>query len=103
MPHLEKEVWQRFKNNNFNLIGVDRDESLKVVKDFAREMKITYALGLDPGARIFGKFAQKESGVTRNIVIDQQGTIQFLTRLYDEHEFQKMITVIEKLLKNDGN
>ena len=29
MPHLEKEVWQRFKNDDFILIGVDYDEPLE--------------------------------------------------------------------------
>ena len=62
-------------------------------------MKITYPLALDPGADIFGLFAVKEAGVTRNIVIDQDGKIVFLTRLFEEREYQEMIRVIEKLLK----
>lgn len=99
MPHLEKEVWQVFKHQEFMLIGVDRDEPLEVVKQFAKEMKITYPLALDPGADIFAKFAHKESGVTRNVVIDQTGKIRFLTRLYAEKEFKEMIEVIEQLLK----
>lgn len=99
MPHLEKEVWQKFKGGNFKLIGIDRDEPLKTVEKFALDMKITYPLALDPGAEIFGKFALKEAGVTRNVVIDQNGIIRFLTRLYDKDEFQRMITVIEQLLE----
>ena len=34
MPHLEKEVWQRFKDDDFILIGVDLMEDLEVVKEF---------------------------------------------------------------------
>lgn len=99
MPHLEKEVWQAFKNEDFMLIGVDRDEPLKIVIKFAKEMKITYPLALDPGANIFAKFAHKEAGVTRNVVIDQTGRIRFLTRLYEKKEFKQMIEVIDQLLK----
>ena len=34
MPHLEKDVWQRFKNEDFILIGVDLKETPEKVKKF---------------------------------------------------------------------
>ena len=98
MPHLEKDVWQAFKDKGVILIGVDRDEPLETVVQFQKEMKTTYPLALDPGADIFGLFADKKSGVTRNIVIDQKGKIVFLTRLFEEQEYQAMIQVIKKLI-----
>lgn len=98
MPHLEKDVWQKFKEKDFILIGVDRDEPLDVVQKFKDEMNITYPMSLDPDANIFALFAHKEAGVTRNIIIDQHGEIVFLTRLFDEKEFKAMITKIEELL-----
>ena len=98
MPHLEKDVWQRFKNKDLMLIGIDRDEPIEVVKKFKKEMKVTYPIALDPGAEHFSKFAPKEAGVTRNVVIDKNGKIVFLTRLFDEQEHRQMISVIEKLL-----
>jgi len=57
-------------------------------------MKITYPLALDPGAEIFGLFAQKEAGVTRNVIIDRKGKIIFLTRLFEQEEFNKMKQLI---------
>lgn len=99
MPHLEREVWQTYKDKGLLLIGIDRDEPLDKVKAFAEQMKVTYPMALDPGADIFGLFADKKSGVTRNIVIDKQGNIAYLTRLYDEKEFSDMVQVIELLLK----
>lgn len=98
MPHLEKEVWQAYKDKNFVLIGVDRDEPLEKVQKFQQDMAITYPLALDPGADIFGRFADKKAGVTRNVVIDKEGNIAFLTRLYDPAEFKEMVKVIEGLL-----
>lgn len=97
MPHLEKDVWQKFKDKNFILIGVDRDEPLEVVQKFKDEMNVTYPMALDPDADIFALFADKEAGVTRNIIIDQRGKIVFLTRLFDEKEFKAMIAKIEEL------
>ena len=52
-------------------------------------MGTTYPLALDTGAEIFGLFADKNSGVTRNVVIDQQGKIVFLTRLFEEKEYNQ--------------
>jgi peroxiredoxin len=98
MPHLEKEVWQAYKDKGVVLIGVDRDEPLQKVKAFHQDMKISYPLALDPGADIFGLFANKKSGVTRNVVIDRDGRIAYLTRLYDPQEFSSMLKAIDALI-----
>jgi len=99
MPHLETEVWQRFKDDNFILIGVDYDEPLEKVIAFKNQMKITYPMSLDPNADIFGQFAHKKSGVTRNVLINKDGEIVFMTRLYEREEFERMVREIGKLLK----
>ncbi len=98
MPHIEKEIWQAHQDKGIVVIGVDRDEPLEVVEKFAEQMEITYPLALDPNADIFGLFASKKAGVTRNIVVDKKGKIAFLTRLYNEQEFAEMKTVIEGIL-----
>lgn len=99
MPHLEKDVWQAYKDKGLVLIGVDRDEPLEKVTAFHKDMKISYPLALDPGADIFGHFANKKSGVTRNVVIDRDGKIAYLTRLYDKQEFASMLKAIDALVK----
>jgi peroxiredoxin len=96
MPHLEEQVWQPNKEKDFVLIGVDRDEPLEKVVQFKKDIKVSYPLALDPGAGIFGRFADKKAGVTRNVVIDRNGKIVFLTRLYDETEFAEMVAVINR-------
>jgi peroxiredoxin len=98
MPHLEAEVWQPNKEKDFLLIGVDYDEPLEKVVAFKQQMGITYPMALDPGAEIFARFATKRSGVTRNVVIDQEGNIAFLTRLFDRQEFNAMKEKISQLL-----
>lgn len=99
MPHIESEIWQKHKNNkDFALFGIDMDEPLEKVMKFATDMKISYPLALDPGAEIFYTFAAKGAGVTRNIIIDKNGKIAYLTRLYKVDEFNEMKEVIELLL-----
>jgi len=100
MPFIERDIWQKHKANpNFALIAVDRDEPLKTVLKFAKSIPITYPIGLDPKADIFALYAQREAGITRNVIIDKTGKIVFLTRLYDEAEFKQMTKVINGLLK----
>ena len=98
MPHLEKKIWQKFKDKKFHLIGVDRKESLKKVKAFSKIMKITYPLALDINEEIYTLFAHPKSGVTRNVLIDKSGKIIFLTRLFEEDEFKELIQKISKEL-----
>jgi peroxiredoxin len=99
MPHLEKDVWHAFKDKGVVIIGVDRDEPLETVLKFQKDIGTTYPLALDPDANIFGLFADKNAGVTRNIVIDQSGKIVFLTRLFEEKEYKEMLKVIQELIK----
>ena len=100
MPYIEKDIWQKHKNNSaFALIGIDLKESAEKTAKFARDLKITYPLTLDTEGVSFYAYAAKNAGVTRNIIVDKQGKIVNLTRLYNPREFQEMIRVIEKLLK----
>lgn len=100
MPFIESDIWQQYKNNkNFRLIAIDRDEPLQTVLKFIESTKITYPVGLDPKAAIFARYAQREAGITRNVIIDKTGKIVMLTRLYNEEEFGKMKEVIRDLLK----
>ncbi len=99
MPHLQSEIWQPFRNKNFVLIGVDYDEPLAKVEAFKKEMKVTYPFALDPGGKIFQHFAYKGAGVTRNVVINPEGKIVFLTRLYNTKEFNAMKSKIASMLR----
>ena len=99
MPFIEKDIWQKHKDNaSFALYGIDRDEPLARVKAFAKQTKVTYPLGLDPGADIFAKFAEREAGITRNVLIDKDGKIVLMTRLYNEEEFASLCKKIDELL-----
>lgn len=100
MPFIEKDIWLKHKNNpEFALIGIDRDEPLDKVLAFAKNTGVTYPLGLDPGADIFAKYALRNSGITRNVLIDREGKIVKLTRLYNEEEFASLVWQIDEMLK----
>ena len=100
MPFIEKDIWLRHKDNpNFVLMGIDRDEPLETVLKFAESTGVTYPLALDPGADIFAKYALREAGITRNVLIDKEGKIVMLTRLYKEDEFAQLVAKIDSMLQ----
>lgn len=99
MPQIESRIWQRHKNDTtFALLGIDRDEPAEKVVRFAEQTGVTYPLLLDPDADIFGLYADKQAGVTRNVIIGRDGRIVMTTRLYEEKEFERMVAVIDSLL-----
>lgn len=100
MPFIESDIWQKHKADaDFYLVGIDRDEPLEKVLAFAKSTKVTYPLALDPGADVFAKYALREAGITRNVLIDRDGRIVMLTRLYNPEEFSKLVSKIDELLK----
>lgn len=99
MPFIEKDIWLKHKDNSaFALIGIDRDEPLDKVIAFGKSTGVTYPLGLDPGADIFAKYALRNAGITRNVLIDKDGRIVMLTRLYNEEEFAALTKKIDEML-----
>jgi peroxiredoxin len=99
MPHIEKDIWQKHKSNkNFALYGIDLKEDKQKVIDFQKQTNITYPLALDLDGKIFYTFAEQNAGVTRNIIVDKNGKIVFMTRLFKEDEFEEMKKVINALL-----
>ncbi|MBN1924826.1 MAG: TlpA family protein disulfide reductase [Prolixibacteraceae bacterium] len=100
MPHIENEIWLKHKNNpDFALLGIDLKEDEETVVEFQKQTGITYPVALDTEGSIFEKFTVPDAGVTRNIIINKNGKIVFLTRLFKEEEFNQMKDVINKLLK----
>ncbi len=100
MPHIESEIWQKLnKNPEFALFGIDLKESKEKVIEFASLIPVTYPIALDLEGAVFGLFCEKNAGVTRNIIINRDGKIIMLTRLYDEEEFASMVELITKELE----
>ena len=97
MPHLEDRVWQTFKDERVTLLGVDLDEPAAKVQGLVDDTGVTYPVCLDPGGALFSAVTMPKAGVTRNVVVNPEGRIAFLTRLFDEAEFESMIAVIDTL------
>ena len=99
MPHIENEIWQPNKENaDFVLVGIDREEELEDILPFIQEVGTTYPIAMDTNADVFAQYALRESGITRNILIDREGKIVMLTRLFKEDEFAALVEKINTML-----
>ena len=102
MKEALEPLWKKLRDNtDFVFIGIDRDEPLEVVEKFINQTGITYPIALDPGAETYVKYAERNSGITRNILIDRSGRITKLTRLYNPDEFKALADAIEKELSSE--
>lgn len=99
MPFIEKDIWLKLKDNpHFALYGIDLKEDAATTEKFAHAIPVTYPITLDLKGETFDLFCNKGAGVTRNIILDKEGKIIMLTRLYDEKEFAEMVALINREL-----
>ena len=99
MPHIESNIWQPNKDNkDFVLVGIDREEALEDILPFIQEVGTTYPIAMDTNADVFAQYALRESGITRNVLIDRDGRIVMLTRLFKEDEFAALVAKINAML-----
>ena len=99
MPHIESDIWQPNKDNkDFVLVGIDREETLEDIMPFIQEVGTTYPIAMDTNADVFAQYALRESGITRNVLIDRDGRIVMLTRLFKEDEFAALVEKINAML-----
>jgi len=99
MPHIEKQIWQRHKDNkDFVLVGVDREETKEIVEGYTSKIGTTYPMLLDEKGDVFASYALRKSGITRNVLIDRDGRIVKLTRRFVEPEFNDLVATIDCLL-----
>lgn len=99
MPHIQKDIWEKHMDNkDFALYGIMYKQGEEDAKIMAEKTKVTYPLAIDLSGEYFHKFAAEGAGVTRNIIVDKDGKIAFMTRLFVEEEFEGMKAKINELL-----
>lgn len=102
MPFIERDIWNVYKDNpDFALYGIDLKESKEETEAFAAAIPVTYPLTLDLEGKSFYSFCGEGAGVTRNIILNREGKIIMLTRLFDEAEFAQMVEVIDNELNKE--
>ena len=96
MPHLQREVWERFRGDDFAMISVAREETAEVVRPFIEKYGAAWPFALDPERTVFADYA--EAYIPRNYVIDRSGRIAYQSSGYDKKDFAAMVDVIAREL-----
>ena len=100
MPHLEKEIWQKYKNRqDFYLISIGREHKTAELLKFKDEKGFTFPIAADPKRAVYSLFAEKM--IPRNYIIDKTGKIAFQAIGYTPEEFERMKNKLMELL-SDG-
>ena len=99
MPHIERDIWLPNKDNkDFVLVGIDREEELEDILPFIEGVGTTYPIAMDTNADVFAQYALRNSGITRNVLIDRDGKIVMLTRKFKSEEFAALVEKINTML-----
>jgi peroxiredoxin len=103
MPRLEKDIWEKCKSNDFEMIAIAREQTSKEITEYREKYKYSFPMGPDPKRAIYSKFAN--AGIPRNYVINPEGIIVYQSYGYSSDDFDKMVKILEKelnKLKNRG-
>ena len=97
MPHLEKEIWQRFKGERFTVISIGREHTTDEIAAFKKEKNLGLPMAPDPNREIYKQFATMY--IPRNYIIDQHGRIVYQAKGYNEEGLERIVHKIQELLQ----
>jgi len=96
IPHLENDVWAKYKNKDFKLISIAREHKTKEIIKFKKDKNLSFSLVADSTRAIYSKFAK--SGIPRNYIISKTGKVIYIGSGFSDEELVKMKKVIEENL-----
>ena len=96
MPHLEKKVWQRFRDDRFAMLAVGREHANDELHEFVDQYSLTFPVAGDPDRAVYSHYATQY--IPRTVVVDSNGTIVFQSSGFEHDELAAMIDVIESAL-----
>jgi len=97
LPHLEKDVYEKFKGEAFEVMVIGREHDWPTVNKFKKDQGYKMNFYPDPTREIFSKYAKQN--IPRNFVIDKEGNIAVASVGFNEEEFREIIEQVEELLK----
>lgn len=98
LPVLQKNVWDKYKNNsNFVLIILGREHNEKEVSEFVKSKNFTMPFAPDPKREIYKLYATQF--IPRNVIIGKDGKILFQSKGYTEEDFKQIEELLAQKLK----
>ena len=97
LTHVQKEIIDHFKGQDFVFLPISRGEKKEVVMAFREKQGYTFPMGLDPKQEIYKKYASNY--IPRNFVVDKNGKVIYVSVGFEPAEFATLIKTIEAALK----
>lgn len=98
LPLLQKEIWEKYKNNNkFSLFVIGREHSQDEITTFKTKKGFTFPMYPDKTRSVYSLFAKQS--IPRNYIIDTNGRVVYVSIGFGEAEFNKMLNKLDELLK----
>ncbi len=92
MPHLEKEVWQKYKDKKFAMIALGREHSNDELNLFRQKKKLTFPMAGDPKREIFSRYA--DAYIPRSLILSPDGRVIAHVIGYNEKEFKSLLKTL---------
>lgn len=97
LPRLQKDIYDKNKDRpDFEVLVLAREEGWDKLDPFIQSNNYTFPIYPDLNRGVYGLFA--ENTIPRNVVLDKDGKIIYLSIGFSDKEFDNLIKTIEKEL-----
>ena len=96
MSDIETTFWTHFDTSQVQVFGINDGEAFSTAVNFANNFGLTYPVLHDPNGTVYSAYSM--SGISpypRDVIIDQNGIIQYM---HPEYDPQYMLQVVNNLL-----
>jgi thiol-disulfide isomerase/thioredoxin len=98
MPLLEELVWKEYKDNqNFKMLAFGRGNNMEEVTKLKFANQFDFPMMADENKSVYTKFAT--AVIPRCYIIDKKGVVVYVSSGFEKYEFNKMVSVLNNLLK----
>jgi len=97
MPHLEKEIFQKYKDRpDFKLLALGNKQQAAVLEEFRKEKSLSLPMAADEKGEIFSKYTANY--IPWIYIIGRDGKIKMVVCGYTAQKFQEMLEALKKEL-----
>ena len=97
LPHVEKEIWQKYKDRGLVVVVVGREHEIPEVAEFQKKHKYSFVMAADPKREAYKKYATLY--IPRTYLLNNEGKIVFQSVGFQEAEFKTLLAAIETEIK----
>lgn len=96
LPHVEKTLWQSLREKGLVVLGVDREETEKLVAPFVKKLGLTFPVLADADRSIYARYAT--AYIPRTYLIGRDGKIVYQSVGNTQKEFDQLVALTKELL-----